>query len=73
MTGRLYSLDQLFNAYLLAAYSQGLTAETIGFADNLLNNLTLLQNKILSENKLTTELEQEIYHYLEMTIWKRKY
>ena len=68
MTGGLYSLDQLFNAYLLAAYSQGLTAETVGFANNLLNNLTLLQNKILSENELTTELEQDIYHYLEVAI-----
>lgn len=64
MTGRLYSLEQLFNAYLLAAYSQGLTAETISFASNLLNNLTLLQNKILSD-KITTELEQEIHYYLE--------
>ena len=60
----LYSLDQLFNAYLLSAYSVGLTAETVGFSNNLIDNLIAFQNKLLIGAKLT-KLEKDMKFYLE--------
>lgn len=64
MIAGLYSLDQLFEAYLLSAYSIGLTAETVGFSNNLLDNMIAFQNKLLIGDKLTN-FEKDMLSYLD--------